>query len=58
MTKRQIHWASKHDWFVHSYQVKGFYVCVVLDHDLSDGGCTPFENTFSDFESLYAWAGY
>lgn len=48
MTKQQIAWASRHDWFI-----EGFDGAVLVREDE-----TGRERTFDNIKSLRAWAGY
>ena len=49
MTKHQIHWAAKHDWFVSTKEG----VVTVRDDYLLNATLS-----FTDFNELYTWAGY
>ncbi len=52
LTKSQVNWASKHDWFVSSQKLAGrdgFKVVVNADG---------IELNYYDFEDLKTWAGY
>lgn len=52
MTKKEMQWASQHDWFIRSSDTG--YV-IVRDWN-SKGAMVPA--MFQDFQKLRAWAGY
>ncbi len=49
MTKKQIAWASKHDWYIGNQYGK-----VIARDDMNQFQVLYFD----DFEELYHWAGY
>jgi len=51
MTKSQLRWASKHDWYMSGNR----YGIVVRDYN-NKAEVVPVK--FTDFKSLYIWAGY
>jgi hypothetical protein len=53
MTKHQVHWAAKHDWYI-TCSKKGYQFTVHVNDDM-DGDCVL---TFTNFHELYKWAGY
>lgn len=55
MTKQQAIWASKHDWcyYAGTDSMSGKRFVMVKD-DMVYGG----KLLFTDFNELYAWAGY
>jgi hypothetical protein len=53
MTLRQAKWASQHDWWLSTSKIMtGWYSIRVADTMEST------VVTFTDFDMLYAWAGY
>lgn len=68
MTKSEVEWARRHDWFRFAYNIPdGFgdnwYVeCETEERDIyTDGTVSAWRtvsDNFSNFEALRAWAGY
>ena len=48
MTQTQIKWASQHDWFINATDTE----ITAMDSGIG------IVETFPDFKTLYAWAGY
>jgi hypothetical protein len=55
MTKQEIAWASKHDWFIGSGDAGAEGQCVYVRDDM-DADAPP--DCFTCFQSLLKWAGY
>ena len=56
MTRRQIEWASQHDWFINSNATEGS-VQVKQDY-YKDGALVRELIWFDDVNKLKVWAGY
>lgn len=48
MTQQQIKWASQHDWFINA----NYNTVTVIDTQTGE------IESFTDFKTLYNWAGY
>jgi hypothetical protein len=55
MSKEQIQWAERHDWFHH---VEGGVVFVLDRWVNADGSLGEDVACFDDYKSLRQWAGY
>ena len=66
MTRNQVRWAATHDWFVSAKGAKrrmdGTLISpasvLVRDVSVRDGVVSQDLRIFTNFRSLYAWAGY
>ena len=56
MTKNQAEWAKDHDWFKYSFEETDGTWSVVVNDPIE--GDEHNRQCFSDFKSLYHWAGY
>lgn len=54
MTKAQLRFAARHDWFIDGDAESVTVLEVWSDKD-GGGSC---RKVFTDFDDLYAWAGY
>lgn len=60
MTRNQVKWAKKHDWFRTSVFTKdeGYAVIVECDVVGPDSSVTIETQAFTKFSELCTWAGY
>ena len=60
MNKQQVKWAASHDWYVRSRRTPyGTFIIEVRCEQVDASGVWSLdEQTFTDFQSLRAWAGY
>ena len=58
MTRNQVRWAATHDWFLSSSERNGSVTVADVRYDAKTQAVTSSLRTFTDFRSLYAWAGY
>ena len=58
LTKRQIQWASEHDWFLGTKD--GLVLVLDQQTEMCNGILTLCQNqkTFNNFQALRDWAGY